>query len=163
MNLPRTPRARGLAVLACLIGAATPLTVFAQPQQAPLTGQMLTPPAATDRQGPADGGAAPRPPATPPAVPAPAQPPAGVAYPAAAATYAPAPAITLPPRAGIGETTRAVLQLQAAGTHAGPRLPILGDQAAASYQRYLKSFEHEIPEYLETSVRKDAASPNSGG
>ena len=38
--------------------------------------------------------------------------------------------------------------------------PILGDQAAASYQRYLKSFEHEIPEFLKTSVKKDVSGTN---
>ena len=59
-----------------------------------------------------------------------------------------------------GEATRNLFRLQASGQHAGQRLPILGDQATLSYARYLKSFEHEIPDFFETDVArsKDAAS-----
>lgn len=126
-------------------------------QQAPLTGQML------------GGQDAPTAVTTPLPLPAPAaiervEPvPAYVqrSHEYVAATAAerytpPAP----PPRGEIGQTTRDLLRMQAQGTHAGARLPILGDQAAASYARYLKSFEHEIPEFLKTSVKKDVADTN---
>ncbi len=76
------------------------------------------------------------------------------------AVTTPLPPPAPPPRGEIGQTTRDLLRMQAQGTHAGARLPILGDQAAASYARYLKSFEHEIPEFLKTSVRKDGADTN---
>lgn len=118
------------ALLLALLGTA-PATA----QQRPLTGQML--------------GEQPAPPA-PPARPAP------VAAPVAAA---PAPvALALPPRPQLGDTTRALLQLQASGERAGKPHTVLGDQATRSYARYLNSFDHAIPEYLEQSVRRDVAS-----
>ncbi|WP_430391642.1 DUF3613 domain-containing protein [Dyella sp. 20L07] len=61
----------------------------------------------------------------------------------------------------VGETTRRLLELQASGSVAGRRLPMLGDQASAAYVRYLKSFEHPIPEFYETSVGKSGG--NGGG
>jgi hypothetical protein len=110
-------------------------------QQRPLTGQMLGEPSA---------------PATTPAA-------APVARPAPVPFAAPAPvALALPAHAQIGDTTRALLQLQASGERAGGHLPILGDQASASYARYLDSFKHPIPEYLEKSVRKDVSGSGSG-
>ncbi|NWF32510.1 DUF3613 domain-containing protein [Stenotrophomonas sp. SAM-B] len=121
-------------------------------QQAPLTGQML--------------GGQDVPPVTVTALPAaaPLQPDsADVARAPGHAAGVPAeryvPPVP-PPRTEIGQTTRDLLRMQAAGTHAGPRLPILGDQATASYARYLKSFEHEIPEFLKTSVKKDVSDTN---
>lgn len=63
----------------------------------------------------------------------------------------------------IGDGTHALLRMQADGSHAGRRLPILGDQASASYQRYLKSFEHEIPEFYEAKVAKGNAGGADGG
>ncbi|AMJ57133.1 MULTISPECIES: DUF3613 domain-containing protein [Stenotrophomonas] len=59
------------------------------------------------------------------------------------------------PRSQIGDTTRALLRMQADGSHAGNALPMLGEAASRSYQRYLNSFDHPIPEYFE------AALPNS--
>lgn len=110
-------------------------------QQRPLTGQMLGEPGA--------------PPTTPAAAPA--------ARPAPVPVTTPAPLVlALPARAHIGDTTRALLQLQASGEHAGGHLPILGDQASLSYARYLQSFSHPIPEYLEKSVRKDVSGSGSG-
>jgi hypothetical protein len=109
-------------------------------QQRPLTGQMLGEPGAA--------------PIAPAAVP--------VAQPAPVMA-APAPVVlALPARPQTGDTTRALLQLQASGERAGERLPILGDQASASYARYLESFKHPIPEYLEKSVRKDVSGSSSG-
>lgn len=59
----------------------------------------------------------------------------------------------------IGDATRDLLALQRGGSVASatPR-PIAGDIAGRSYQRYLKSFEHPIPQSYSTTVR----SPNSG-
>ncbi|RLK56124.1 uncharacterized protein DUF3613 [Stenotrophomonas rhizophila] len=126
-------------------------------QQAPLTGQML------GRQDAPTAVATPLPPPAPAPIervePVPAyvqRSPASAAATAAERYTPPAP----PPRGEIGQTTRDLLRMQAQGTHAGARLPILGDQAAASYARYLKSFEHEIPEFLKTSVKKDVADTN---
>ncbi|MEG0186380.1 MAG: DUF3613 domain-containing protein, partial [Stenotrophomonas sp.] len=41
-------------------------------------------------------------------------------------------------------------------------LPILGDQATASYARYLKSFQYEIPQFFETGVTQSAGSSRAG-
>jgi hypothetical protein len=54
----------------------------------------------------------------------------------------------------IGDTTRHLLQLQASGAQAARPLPMLGDEATASYRRYLKSFEHPIPEFYTPTVGK---------
>lgn len=137
---------RAVLATACLL-----LASVASAQQRPLTGQMLGDGAAPP---PAPLPAPPIPPPPPPAprdavaLPAPT-PPATVALPIAA-------------RAQIGDTTRALLQLQAGSTHAGARLPILGDQATLSYARYLESFTHPIPEFLDTSVRKQVSGADSG-
>jgi hypothetical protein len=56
----------------------------------------------------------------------------------------------------IGDTTRYVLQLQADGTQAGKPLPMLGDEATAAYRRYLKSFEHPIPDFYDTTLSKNS-------
>jgi hypothetical protein len=78
--------------------------------------------------------------------------------PSSAPTPGFAPAESAPPfRASqIGDTTRYVLQLQANGTQAGKALPMLGDEATAAYQRYLKSFEHPIPDLYETTLSKNS-------
>jgi hypothetical protein len=54
----------------------------------------------------------------------------------------------------IGDTTRYLLQLQASGAQAAKPLPMLGDEATTSYRRYLKSFEHPIPEFYTPTVGK---------
>jgi hypothetical protein len=54
----------------------------------------------------------------------------------------------------VGDTTRYVLQLQAEGSQAGKPLPMLGDEATASYRRYLKSFNHDIPDFYDSPVGK---------
>ncbi|HEL4111369.1 TPA: DUF3613 domain-containing protein [Stenotrophomonas maltophilia] len=138
---------RLLPVLACLLIAGA-----AQAQQQPLTGQML-------------GGSSPAPASQPlqsealttvdlsaPAPPAP---------PAIAATDAAAPVVR-PARSQIGDTARGLFRLQASGQQAGQRLPILGDQATLSYARYIKSFEHEIPDFFETDVAKSKGTSSSG-
>jgi hypothetical protein len=66
-----------------------------------------------------------------------------------------APAEAAPFRASqVGDTTRYLLQLQADGSAAGKPLPMLGDEASASYRRYLKSFEHPIPDFYQTTLNK---------
>lgn len=115
-------------------------------EQTPLTGQMAEPP--------------------PPAAPSPPRAPTPPAAPTAPATALPAPAAPArpqalsnpasPPRArapAVGTSTRQLLQLQASGSHAGPHRPMLGDQAAAAYKRYLDSFAHPIPEFFRTTIQ----------
>lgn len=46
----------------------------------------------------------------------------------------------------IGDTTNSILQAQANGSMAGAHLPILGPTATLSWQRYLESYKHPIPE-----------------
>ena len=129
------------------------LPAGAMAQQVPVTGQML-----------GDGGtaAAAQAPAT--AVPATAQASTAVTVPLnsgyAAAPPAVASAAVAPPHVGqhrspgtsVGETTRNLLQMQADGSQAGKPLPMLGVEASASYSRYLKSFNHDIPEFFKTNV-----------
>lgn len=59
---------------------------------------------------------------------------------------------TTPYRSQIGDTTRALLRMQADGSNAGNALPMLGETASRSYQRYLNSFDHPIPEYFEATL-----------
>ena len=141
-----------LPAVACLLLAGGAL---AQSPQAPITGQMLgdAAPAAQPLQ--------PRPPATVDlAAPLPASP--VVASPAVASNDTALIARHRPAPAAIGETTRALFRLQASGEQAGPRLPILGDQATLSYARYLKSFEHAIPDFFETDVAGSKGTSASG-
>ena len=51
-----------------------------------------------------------------------------------------------PPARRIGEATTNALQMQVQGSHAGAALPILGPAANLSWQRYLDSHKHPIPE-----------------
>lgn len=144
---------RLLPVLSCLLIAGA-----VQAQQQPLTGQML-------------GGPSPSAPAAAPMqaeplptveLAAPAAPAAGIAaQPATVATDVAPPAA---PRARLqsGEATRNLFRMQASGQQAGQRLPILGDQATLSYARYLKSFEHEIPDFFETDVARSKDASSSG-
>ncbi|MGN6739708.1 DUF3613 domain-containing protein [Dyella sp.] len=57
-----------------------------------------------------------------------------------------------------GDATRHLLQMQVSASRSGPHLPMLGDEATASYRRYLKSFEHPIPEFYKTTVGKNGDS-----
>ncbi|TDV31108.1 DUF3613 domain-containing protein [Stenotrophomonas sp. CC22-02] len=137
------------------------LATAAQAQQQPLTGQMLggARPAATAAQPLQSETLATVDVSAPEArvpVPAPASPPA---YDLASTAAAPAPAVR---RSEIGDATRSLFQLQASGQQAGARLPILGDQATLSYARYLKSFQHEIPDFFETDVGKSKGTSSSG-
>ncbi|WP_433851945.1 DUF3613 domain-containing protein [Stenotrophomonas nitritireducens] len=82
--------------------------------------------------------------------------PAVAPQPAAPEPASATPAADAPARSQIGDTTRALLRLQAEGTQAGNALPMLGEAASRSYQRHLDSFKHPVPEYF------DAALPTSG-
>lgn len=134
--------ARGLAVSVLLAAG------LAHAQQAPVTGRMLgaTVPAPAEAR-----------PAAPGPTPTRAAPEAGLqhAAPSPPPRYADAPAAPLAQRAARpepGDATRHLLRLQASGAQGGRGLPVLGDQAHASYARYLKSFEHDIPEFFENTV-----------
>jgi hypothetical protein len=52
----------------------------------------------------------------------------------------------------IGDATASLLALQREGRAAAPAQPMLGAQASAAYARYLKSFDHAIPEQSSTAV-----------
>ena len=52
----------------------------------------------------------------------------------------------------IGDATLSILALQRSGQLAAPTQPMLGAEASAAYARYLKSFDHPIPEHLDSSV-----------
>ncbi|MDH0170208.1 DUF3613 domain-containing protein [Stenotrophomonas sp. GD04145] len=138
------------AVTCCLLATGA----HAQSPQAPLTGQMLggspaAGPAVAPQQVEALATVDLAAPAPPPAMPT--APPAPVAA---------APAA--PRRNEVGDATRQLFQLQASGQQAGARLPILGDQATASYARYLKSFEQDIPAFFDTDVGSSKSTSNSG-
>lgn len=132
-----SPTLLGCSLALALLSAAA----AAAAQQAPVTGRMLGDPVVPLRTEPQ----VPAPPAADadaarPYAPGPVPPPAYRA--ASVATLSGEP----------GQATRDLIRLQASGTQAGPGLPVLGDQARASYARYLKSFEHELPEYFENTV-----------
>lgn len=54
----------------------------------------------------------------------------------------------------IGDVTHILLQAQADGRVAGERMLMLGATADASWQRYLDSFKHPLPEFYENKVTK---------
>ncbi|WP_241201921.1 MULTISPECIES: DUF3613 domain-containing protein [unclassified Caballeronia] len=58
----------------------------------------------------------------------------------------------LQPVMQIGDAAHCMLALQRSGQLAAPALPMLGAEASAAYARYLKSFDHPIPEHLDSSV-----------
>lgn len=59
--------------------------------------------------------------------------------------------------ARVGDVTSTLLQAQADGRVAAPRLPMLGVTADAGWQRYLDSFKHPLPEFFENKVAKSSA------
>jgi hypothetical protein len=56
------------------------------------------------------------------------------------------------PMTRIGDAAHSILALQRSGQAAAPAQPMLGPEASAAYARYLKSFDHPIPEHLDSSV-----------
>lgn len=132
-----TPCCPRLAIVALLACAAS---IGAHAQQTPITGQM-------------GGSAAPAGVAS-----APAEPP--VSMPTQSAPMAD----TADTGTHVGSVTRTLLSMQREGTNAGKALSIPGQEASASYRRYLKSFDHPIPEFYETAVSKNSgSSSNSSG
>ncbi|MDG2524435.1 DUF3613 domain-containing protein [Stenotrophomonas sp. HITSZ_GD] len=119
------PLVRATWALCMLAGAAA-----AQTPQTPLTGERMG-------TGVAPAAATPLPPATSPFE-----------------TTASPPAPGAPARREIGDATRALLRLQAAGTYAAPARPMLGDQASLAYQRYLDSFKYPIPERFDFNLKQ---------
>ncbi|MFK2932337.1 DUF3613 domain-containing protein [Dyella agri] len=123
-----------VALMAACLLTASPRGMA---QQQPLTGRMM-----------GHGAAAPSP--APSAAAAPSATPSQQAD----ANPASAPAF----RANeVGDTTRYLLGLQADDDRPGTRLPMLGNQASAGYDRYMKSFNHGIPEFYESSVGKNGS------
>jgi Protein of unknown function (DUF3613) len=121
--------------------------VYAQNMQ-PLTGTLMQEPVPTSN-------AAPLPVAAPVASTTSAayQPAAaGAVVPAASSSTAAYPERKA--RVRIGDVTHILLQAQADGRVAGSRLPMLGATADASWERYLESFKHPLPEFYENKVTK---------
>lgn len=75
-------------------------------------------------------------------------------------TSAPSNASLTPPATNrVGDSTNYLLALQASGQYASRNAhPVTSDVAQRTYQRYLESFTHKIPESSETQV-----SSKSGG
>ena len=138
MTLPA--QLRTVLPLATLAVALSAPHASAQSTQSPLTGQMLG-----ERMTPAPTVQSAQPLATVDTTAAPPAPPPPTNVPASTAA-----------RPQHGDSVRNLLRLQASGQQAGARLPILGDQATASYARYLKSFEHEIPDFFDPDVGRSS-------
>lgn len=139
-----------------LVGSALLASVgIARAQNmAPLTGKLLQEPAVAAKT-------APIPAAQPAVVSAPATAQPAVAAARVAAPVAP-PETSAPTgpetRIRVGDVTHTLLQAQADGRVAGPRLPMLGATADLSWQRYLDSFKHPLPEFFKNTVSKESSS-----
>ncbi len=129
------------------------LPAAAMAQQTPVTGQMMG-------QGSTVAPASGSPTSASPSTVAMSAAPAPRGY--GSGGIAPRAVESPPPVTVIGETTRSLLQMQVDGAQAGKHLPMLGAEASASYDRYLKSFSHDIPEFYKTAVSKDS-NGNAGG
>ncbi|WAI85996.1 MULTISPECIES: DUF3613 domain-containing protein [Achromobacter] len=139
------------AALATTLMALAPLTSQAQ-SNAPLTGGMTSsPPAAAPAQALPQAQLPARPVVQQVQTPMP-QPAAS----AAASTQVAQPAQGAQPAApaeeAFGDVTRGLLAAQADGRRAGNMLPVLGPVSTAAWNRYLESFSHPIPEFLQKRV-----------
>lgn len=132
----------------CALLATTGIPAAHAQAMAQLTGKLMQEPAAATTNASA-----------PPARPAPASATTAPKTVATAPVREPeAPASAEPEaRIHIGDVTRTLLQAQADGRVAGPRLPMLGVTADASWQRYLDSFKHPLPIFFENKVSKSAS------
>ncbi len=70
---------------------------------------------------------------------------------------------TAPARHAIGDATHLLLDLQTSGRLSSPAQPVLGDEAAAAYKRYIDSFSHPIPAYFQTMVGQRSGSGGANG
>lgn len=73
----------------------------------------------------------------------------------ASVPIAPAPPMPMaasPGHGEIGSTTRSLFRLQAEQQRPGSLPTMPGQAATAAYQRYLKSFEHPLPEFYENKL-----------
>lgn len=59
----------------------------------------------------------------------------------------------IPPILDVGEGTRSLLSMQADPQREGQELPVAGAAAALAWERYLNSFKHPIPEYMQERVK----------
>lgn len=58
----------------------------------------------------------------------------------------------IPPFLGVGGDTRSLLSMQADPGRPGKPVPVSGAAAALAWERYLNSFSHPIPEFMEERV-----------
>ncbi|URF07232.1 MULTISPECIES: DUF3613 domain-containing protein [Cupriavidus] len=79
------------------------------------------------------------------------------AAPASAQTAEPQPA---PAQLPVGQQTRTLLEIQRNGSQAGAAIPLGGEQAAIGYERYMRSFRYELPEFFTSQA---TGSPLRGG
>ncbi|WP_438857797.1 DUF3613 domain-containing protein [Achromobacter spanius] len=134
------------AALVTTLVALAPLTSQAQ-SNAPLTGGMTSsPPAAAPAQALPQAQLPTRP------VVQQVQTPMPQPQPATASTQVVQPASAAPAEEAFGDVTRGLLAAQADGRRAGNMLPVLGPVSTAAWNRYLESFSHPIPEYLQKRV-----------
>ncbi|MGE6916908.1 DUF3613 domain-containing protein [Achromobacter kerstersii] len=143
-------RRTGSLTLTVALAALVPLACLAQ-SNAPLTGNMTGgAPASTLPQAQLPQRPVVQQVQTPMPQPAAQSAQSAQAAPAAAATQtaSSAPAV----EENFGDVTRALLAAQADGRRAGGALPILGPVSTAAWNRYLDSFSHPIPEYLQKRV-----------
>lgn len=57
----------------------------------------------------------------------------------------------------VGSTARHLLDAQANGRAAAPGQPVYGATASLSWKRYVDTFSHPIPEFLESRVGKKSS------
>ena len=62
------------------------------------------------------------------------------------------------PSDDLGKQTRSLLSLQVSGRAAAPGAPILGDEASASYKRYMDSFSKPIPDFFTNTIKSNSGS-----
>jgi hypothetical protein len=63
----------------------------------------------------------------------------------------------------VGETTWTLLEIQRNGSQAGPQQSMTGEQAALGYARYMRSFQHPLPEFFSSQATGSAMRNGSGG